>query len=363
MREVQKRQLQFGQIPVDKVWLDPKSRDDIPAVLKGLQHLYKEKQEELFMLLEKHILPGTHRGVGRPGMEMWRILVLGSSQAGAGLRFRWRAATAPGGCTILMGCANHARDGAGDTGPQRLRRQDALRASDNCRQRVVDEAGTRLRRWGDWWWRAATRSREKQPGGRLRGRCDSFVGGDRRASYPHRFVFTVRMGCGVLITGDGATGGGTGVGGLALQHRHLRLEAGEGGVQSGALGTARQADAVSKVETYLGLCAWIWSSPGRSGPLKTHWSGPGVEVPARSLDPGLHRPRYDARSTRSTALPAGPSGFLTRRRCSPSSSRTRAGSRRARLPPGGTARVAVCVDQPHTSTSSSSSQPKRLWKE
>ena len=48
MREVQKRQLQFGQIPVDKVWLDPKSRDDIPAVLKGLQHLYKEKQEELF---------------------------------------------------------------------------------------------------------------------------------------------------------------------------------------------------------------------------------------------------------------------------------------------------------------------------
>ena len=69
MREVQKRQLQFGQVPVDKVWLDPKSRDDIPAVLKGLQHLYKEKQEELFMLLEKHILPGTQRGVGRPGME------------------------------------------------------------------------------------------------------------------------------------------------------------------------------------------------------------------------------------------------------------------------------------------------------
>ena len=27
MREVQKRQLQFGQVPVDKVWLDPKSRE------------------------------------------------------------------------------------------------------------------------------------------------------------------------------------------------------------------------------------------------------------------------------------------------------------------------------------------------
>ena len=87
MREVQKRQLQFGQVPVDKVWLDPKSRDDIPAVLKGLQHLYKEKQEELFRLLEKHILPGTHRGVGRPGMEMWRILVLGVLKQGLGCDF------------------------------------------------------------------------------------------------------------------------------------------------------------------------------------------------------------------------------------------------------------------------------------
>ena len=35
------------------------------------------------MLLEKHILPGTH-GVGRPGMEMWRILVLGVLKQGLG---------------------------------------------------------------------------------------------------------------------------------------------------------------------------------------------------------------------------------------------------------------------------------------
>ena len=70
MREVQKRQLQFGQVPVDKVWLDPKSRDDIPAVLKGLQHLYKEKQEELFMLLgEAHSSRDPPRGGASGG---WR---------------------------------------------------------------------------------------------------------------------------------------------------------------------------------------------------------------------------------------------------------------------------------------------------
>ena len=40
------------------------------------------------MLLEKHILPGTHRGVGRPGDGDVADSSLGSSQAGAGLRFR-----------------------------------------------------------------------------------------------------------------------------------------------------------------------------------------------------------------------------------------------------------------------------------
>ena len=121
MREVQKRQLQFGQVPVDKVWLDPKSRDDIPAVLKGLQHLYKEKQEELFMLLEKHILPGDPPRGGASGDGDVADSSLGSSQAGAGLRFRPPAQS-----------REPSRDGAGDAGPQRLRRQDALRASDNC---------------------------------------------------------------------------------------------------------------------------------------------------------------------------------------------------------------------------------------
>ena len=36
MREIQKRQFQIGQVPIDRIQIDPKSRDDIPAVLKGL---------------------------------------------------------------------------------------------------------------------------------------------------------------------------------------------------------------------------------------------------------------------------------------------------------------------------------------
>ena len=86
MREVQKRQFQFGQVAID-IWLDPKSREDIPAVLKGLQHLHQERREELFSLLEKHIRPGTDRTVGRPGMDLWRILVLGVLKQGLGCDF------------------------------------------------------------------------------------------------------------------------------------------------------------------------------------------------------------------------------------------------------------------------------------
>ena len=149
MREVQKRQLQFGQIPVDKVWLDPKSRDDIPAVLKGLQHLYKEKQEELFMLLEKHILPGTHRGVGRPGMEMWRILVLGVLKQGLGCDF-----------DRLHNLANHH-----ETVRAMLGHSEFADKTHYELQTIVDNVSLMrpelLVEVGDWWWRAATRSREK----------------------------------------------------------------------------------------------------------------------------------------------------------------------------------------------------------
>ena len=89
MREVLRPQRQFGQVEIEEIWLDPKSRDDIPAVLKGLQHLYsnEETRAELFTLLEAHIRPGTDRKVGRPGMAMWRILVLGVLKQGLGCDF------------------------------------------------------------------------------------------------------------------------------------------------------------------------------------------------------------------------------------------------------------------------------------
>lgn len=68
----------LGQTPIDQVVLPTKSRDELPAVLAGLQWIYKtpELNEAIFELLEERIV-GDKKDTGRPGMDLWHILVLG----------------------------------------------------------------------------------------------------------------------------------------------------------------------------------------------------------------------------------------------------------------------------------------------
>ncbi|MCY4674085.1 MAG: ISNCY family transposase, partial [Bacteroidetes bacterium] len=58
--------------------IDPKDRDDIPAVLMGLQALYvdAETRAKIFEILERHVRPEVSHRHGRPGMDLWRIFVL-----------------------------------------------------------------------------------------------------------------------------------------------------------------------------------------------------------------------------------------------------------------------------------------------
>ena len=89
MRQTRTPQLALGEARIEDIKLDHKSRDDIPAVLLGLQHLYSHEKtrEKLFSLLDEHIVPSTNRNVGRPGMELWRILVMGVLKQGLGCDF------------------------------------------------------------------------------------------------------------------------------------------------------------------------------------------------------------------------------------------------------------------------------------
>lgn len=88
MRTVLHPQMSLGEEDIAKIKLDPKSRDDIPQLLAGLQFIYTnpELRKAVFSILEevvpRRVGPGkdgmASTGKGRPGMEQWKILVLGT---------------------------------------------------------------------------------------------------------------------------------------------------------------------------------------------------------------------------------------------------------------------------------------------
>lgn len=69
-------QFKLGQSSLSKIKLDYTSRDDITKLLLGIQHIFltKEGQAKIFQILEKTI---NIKSIGRSGMSLWRILVLG----------------------------------------------------------------------------------------------------------------------------------------------------------------------------------------------------------------------------------------------------------------------------------------------
>ncbi len=77
MRKRFEVQLILGAVPIEKLEI-PKTREASTAVLKALQWIFvtPEVNEEIFSLLEKSITP-KQKKMGRKGMDLWTILVLG----------------------------------------------------------------------------------------------------------------------------------------------------------------------------------------------------------------------------------------------------------------------------------------------
>ena len=84
MRKVIGLRYPLGSVPIKDIELDAESRDDIPAILIGLQAVYRNEatREELFRLLDEHVLPDRRRDTGRLGMELWAIVVMGVLKQG-----------------------------------------------------------------------------------------------------------------------------------------------------------------------------------------------------------------------------------------------------------------------------------------
>ena len=78
MRKVENSQMEFGEIAIGEIHIEAKSRDNIPAVLKGIQHIYTDPQirQRIFSLLTEQVRPGINLKMGRPGKDLWRVLVL-----------------------------------------------------------------------------------------------------------------------------------------------------------------------------------------------------------------------------------------------------------------------------------------------
>lgn len=78
MRQRFRPQLQLGQVDIRDIELDLRSRDEIPKVLLGLQHIFMncDLQEKAFAILEDVIPPDINKETGRPGMDLWNIFVI-----------------------------------------------------------------------------------------------------------------------------------------------------------------------------------------------------------------------------------------------------------------------------------------------
>lgn len=79
MRKVIERQYKIGEVDIADIEINLASRDEIPQVLIGLQALYRDRNtlKEVLRVLEETIPSGIDRKNGRPGMQLWNILVLG----------------------------------------------------------------------------------------------------------------------------------------------------------------------------------------------------------------------------------------------------------------------------------------------
>ncbi len=93
MRTVHEPQMSFGEIDISKIKLNPKCRDDIPAILSGLQFIYvtPDLHDSVFNILKTVIPKRTNddssteevsSSLGRPGMAQWKILVFGVLRLG-----------------------------------------------------------------------------------------------------------------------------------------------------------------------------------------------------------------------------------------------------------------------------------------
>ncbi|MCR4336192.1 MAG: ISNCY family transposase [Candidatus Omnitrophica bacterium] len=80
MRKVMEMQLKIGQVDISKIEIDLQSRDEIPELLLGLKFIYQNRDihSAVFEILKEIVPKEVDPKNGRPGMDLWKIFVLGT---------------------------------------------------------------------------------------------------------------------------------------------------------------------------------------------------------------------------------------------------------------------------------------------
>jgi transposase, IS5 family len=86
MRKVINEPMEIGETHISNIKFDFSSRDEIPKVLMGLQHIYTNRAiwEDVYPILESIIPEGVDPNNGRKGMSYWNMLVLASLRLNCG---------------------------------------------------------------------------------------------------------------------------------------------------------------------------------------------------------------------------------------------------------------------------------------
>lgn len=165
MRKIVDPQAKLGSVDISRIKFDLSSRDEIPKLLMGLQYIYctPEIREEVFKILEEIIPENTDKNNGRPGMELWKILVLGTIRLNCNWDYDKMREIANNHKTLRKMLGHGLIDDEYDYALQTLKDNVSLltpEVLDKINQIVV-KSGHKL---------VGKKKDEK-----LRGRCDSFV--------------------------------------------------------------------------------------------------------------------------------------------------------------------------------------------
>jgi len=165
MRKVIQEQMKFGEVAISDIALDVRSRDEIPKLLMGLQAIYcnLDVRRRVFQVLVNLVPGNINPNKGRKGMDLWKILVLGTLRLCCNWDYDKLKEIADNHKTVRSMLGHSKMDEEFHYGLQTLKDNVSLFTPE-----IFDKINQIVVKYGQ-------EIIGKQPDAKLSGSCDSFV--------------------------------------------------------------------------------------------------------------------------------------------------------------------------------------------